>query len=229
MAEEFAGDIARSPRYAASLLAIGIEPAPGKFQIRAGEVPDDRRILWRFEAVSNCGRYRASECIGILQGTVIEDDPEHPAARLRDWWAQWDKRRDDIPLAKRLSPAPGTIETRGPDAAAALIELGHEIHAAQPFRRDDTGVLWAFRNTEAARECLAKYRDIEWIGREPDHARSYMGAAAITWRALLAELKASNTMIIVRRGSSNIGVSSDSSHGLQARAAELLETGRIRK
>jgi hypothetical protein len=229
MTEEFTGDIARSPRYAASLLAIGIAPAPGKFQIRAGEVPEDRRILWRFDRASNCGRYLASECIGILQRSIHAEDPGHPAAILRDWWAQWDKRRDDIDLAQRLRAIPGKLETRGPDAAAALLELGHEIHAAQPFRRDDTGVIWAFNDTQKAREDLAKYKDVNWIEREPDNPRSYMGAAALTWRALMVELRTSNAMLIMRKGRSNIGVSSDSSLGLQARAAELLETGRIRK
>jgi hypothetical protein len=225
MPAELSGDLTRSPRIAASLLALGIDPSPGGFVIRAGEVEDDRRVTYRFEEVSACGQFATGHSVEILSRRA--DAPGHPAMALREFWEEWDLRRQETMYAARLDTPAGCLAIPHQDGAAAMIVLGHSMDSATPFYRRDSRVYWAFRDTQDARKDLALYRDLDEIGRDPEAIRSYLGAAAMTYRALVREIKTACPMLVVRNGARNIAISSDSSTRLQSQAAQILERGKI--
>lgn len=187
------------PQLAATIIAIDVplhKAAP--MQVIVGDGVKSRRIIWQFAGASPTGNTAQIVAKAWHDPEWIEKNQNHTLAKIKKAFAAMmmmarQAKGGDAYCGKNTNE--DTIKTAGTAIAATLVAIGHPCLGWSSYSES---IWWHF--DRAAAVDLDLWMDKEIHLKLPTADLSYVKAALLNWKQLLADIKSSTHTAVKHKG-----------------------------
>jgi hypothetical protein len=175
------------PKLAATIIAIDVPLASTPMQVVTGDGIKGYKIIWQFTGASPTGNTADIVTKAWFDDDWLAKNASHTLAKIKNaFQVMYAMSRHAKGEEKYVSKCDAfdTIKTASTPAAASMVALGHICLGYNDY----SGSTWWHFNRAAAVDLDCWY-DKEIHLKLPDADVSYIKAALLNWKQLLAEVK----------------------------------------